>query len=139
LTLLDDDIQIKLQILFEYCLRLHKQSINPEMHFFKIPKLNTIDNDIIFKNSVNLIDENFVRGGVDVEGDNSFPWITRITPKGISLVEQLVIKSEQNLPEISSKLKNMLTIEEKIIFLILHCMKNDKIPIDVAEIAHDLF
>lgn len=109
------------------------------MHFFKIPKLNAIDNNTLFKNSVNLIDENFVRGGVDVEGDNSFPWITRITPKGISLVEQLVIKSEQNLPEISSKLKNMLIIEEKMFFLILHCMKNDKIPIDVVEIAHDLF
>ena len=108
MTLLDDDIQIKLQILFEYCLRLHKQSINPEMHFFKIPKLNTIDNDIIFKNSVNLIDENFVRGGVDVEGDNSFPWITRITPKGISERSKLTINFIKRKMKEYDELKNEL-------------------------------
>ncbi len=135
----NSDVSIKLQILFEYCLRLYKKSTNPEMHFFKIPKLNDIDNDIILRNSVNLIDESFVRGGVDVEGENSFPWITRITPKGITLVEELVTKSEQNIPQISDKLKDISTMQDKIIIIILHCMLSDEIPLDVVKIVRDLF
>ena len=73
----------------EYYVRLHDTSKNPEMHFFNIPELKEIDNKIIAKNAIYLIDENFVRGGVDVEGDNEFPWITRILAKGIEFVEQL--------------------------------------------------
>jgi len=29
-----------------------------------------------------------VRGGIDEENGNSFPWITRLTPTGIKLVEE---------------------------------------------------
>jgi len=135
----NNDISIKLQILFEYCLRLHKKSSNPEMHFFKIPKLNDIDNDTILRNSVYLIDENFVRGGVDVEGENSFPWITRITSKGIAFVEELVTKSEQNIPQIFDKLKDVHVLQDKMMILILHCMDLDEIPLDMIKIAQDLF
>ena len=87
-----ENIKIRKTILLEYYWRLHGQSKNPEMHFFNIPELKEIDNEIIAVNAIHLIDENFVRGGVDVEGERRFPWITRILPKGITFVEQLIAK-----------------------------------------------
>ena len=88
------NIKIQKIILSEYYLRLHSQSKNAEIHFFNLPELKEIDNQIIAINAIYLIDENFVRGGVDVEGDKRFPWITRILPKGITFVEQQIHKSE---------------------------------------------
>ena len=84
-----ENLEIKKIILYEYYSRLHGQSKNPEMHFFNIPELKEIDNQIIAKNAIFLIDENFVRGGVDIEGEQKFPWITRILPKGITFLEQI--------------------------------------------------
>ena len=86
------NIKIRKTILLEYYSRLHGQSKNPEIHFFNIPELKEIDNQIISANAIYLIDENFVRGGVDVEGEQRFPWITRILPKGITFVEQIITK-----------------------------------------------
>ena len=84
-----ENIKIKKIILREYYSRLHKQSKNPEIHFFNIPELKEIDNQIIAKVAISLIDENCVRGGVDVEREQKFPWITRILPKGIAFLEQI--------------------------------------------------
>ena len=84
-----ENLKIKKIILHEYYSRLHGQSKNPKMHFFNIPELKEIDNQIIAKNAIFLIDENFVRGGVDIEGEQKFPWITRILPKGITFLEQI--------------------------------------------------
>ena len=84
-----ENLKIKKIILHEYYSRLHGQSKNPEMHFFNIPELKEIDNQIIAKNAIFLIDGNFVRGGVDIEGEQKFPWITRILPKGITFLEQI--------------------------------------------------
>ncbi len=81
-----EDVRIRTIILSEYRARLHGTSKNPEMHFFNIPELKETDSKIIAKNAIYLIDENFVRGGVDMEGKNEFPWITRILPKGIELL-----------------------------------------------------
>ena len=86
------NIEIRKIILFEYYSRLRGQSKNPQMHFFNIPELKETDNQVIAANAIHLIDENFVRGGVDVEGEKRFPWITRILPKGIAFVEQLITK-----------------------------------------------
>ena len=47
-----------------------------------------MDNEIIFKSARYLIDANLVRGGIDEEKDYSFPWITRLTPTGIKLIEE---------------------------------------------------
>ena len=85
-----ENIKIRKIILLEYYSRLHGKSKNPETHFFNIPELKEINNEIIAINAIYLIDENFVRGGVDVEGEQRFPWITRILPKGIAFVEQLI-------------------------------------------------
>ena len=82
------NLKIRKIILFEYYSRLQEQSKNPEIHFFNLPELKEIDNEIIAINAIYLIDENFVRGGVDIEGEKSFPWITRILPKGIAFLEQ---------------------------------------------------
>ena len=86
------NVKIRKTILLEYYSRLRGHSKNPEIHFFNIPELKEIDNQIISVNAIYLIDENFVRGGVDVEGEQRFPWITRILPKGITFVEQLITK-----------------------------------------------
>lgn len=83
------NLKIKKIILLEYYSRLNGQSKNSEMHFFNIPELKETDNQIIAKNAIFLIDENFVRGGVDIEGEQKFPWITRILPKGITFLEQI--------------------------------------------------
>ncbi len=79
--------QIRKIILVEYYKRSKKISKKPEMHIYNFPQLKEINNKIIFQNIKYLIDENLVRGGIDEEGDHSFPWITRLTPEGIKLVE----------------------------------------------------
>ena len=86
----DDSIDDKIRrvILVEYYARLKKKSKIPEMHMYNFPELKEIDNEIIFKNAKYLIDANLVRGGIDEEKDHSFPWITRLTPTGIKLIEE---------------------------------------------------
>ena len=86
----DDSIDDKIRrvILVEYYARLKKKSKIPEMHMYNFLELKEIDNEIIFKNAKYLIDANLVRGGIDEEKDHSFPWITRLTPTGIKLIEE---------------------------------------------------
>ena len=86
----DDSIDDKIRrvVLVEYYARLKKNSKIPEMHMYNFPELKEIDNEIIFKNAKYLIDANLVRGGIDEEKDHSFPWITRLTPTGIKLIEE---------------------------------------------------
>jgi|TARA_Y100000758_G_C15816003_1_gene336334 hypothetical protein len=84
----EKDNEIKKIILIEYYARLKGDSKNPEMHMYNFPELKEMNNKIIFKNAKYLIDENLVRGGIDEENGNSFPWITRLTPTGIKLVEE---------------------------------------------------
>jgi hypothetical protein len=82
------DDKIRKIILVEYYARFKKNSKTPEMHMYNFPGLKEIDNEIIFKNAKYLIDANLVRGGIDEEKDHSFPWITRLTPTGIKLIEE---------------------------------------------------
>ena len=82
------DDKIKKIILTEYYARLKGNSKIPKMHMYNFPELKEIDNEIIFKNAKYLIDSNLVRGGIDEEKDHSFPWITRLTPAGIKLIEK---------------------------------------------------
>jgi hypothetical protein len=82
------DQEIKKIILIEYYKRSKRESKNPEMHMYNFPELKEIDNKIILKNVKYLINENLVRGGIDEEGENMFPWITKLTPLGIKLVEK---------------------------------------------------
>jgi hypothetical protein len=86
----DDSIDDKIRkiILIEYYARFKKNSKTPEMHMYNFPGLKEMDNEIIFKNAKYLIDANLVRGGIDEEKDHSFPWITRLTPTGIKLIEE---------------------------------------------------
>ena len=86
------DEQIRKIILLEYQNRLNKTSKNPEVHIYNFLKLKEIDNKIILKNVKYLINENLVRGGIDEEGENMFPWITKLTPLGIKLVEKESIR-----------------------------------------------
>ena len=86
------DEQIRKIILLEYQNRLNKTSKNPEIHIYNFPELKEIDNKIILKNVKYLINENLVRGGIDEEGENMFPWITKLTPLGIKLVEKESIR-----------------------------------------------
>ena len=128
-----EDIKIRLIILFEYYLRANGKSKNPEMHFFKIPELKEIDNQIIASNAIYLIDRSFVRGGVDVEGDNTFPWITRILPKGTTFVEQITMQT-QNISEI----KDEKVMQDKALEFVVNNMKN-KISDNVLEVGKKLF
>ena len=80
-------------ILTEYHARLNGNSEIPKMHIYNFPELKEIENDVIFKNAKYLIDSNLVRGGIDEEKDHSFPWITRLTPAGIKLIEENFFKT----------------------------------------------
>ena len=82
------DEQIRKIILLEYQNRLNKTSKNPEIHIYNFPKLKEINNEIILKNIKYLINENLVRGWIDEEGENVFPWITKLTPLGIKLLKK---------------------------------------------------
>ena len=75
-------------ILIEYYQRSTGTSKNPETHMYNFPELKEINNQDIFQNAKYLIDENLVRGGIDKEGEYSFPWITRLTLTGIKFVEE---------------------------------------------------
>ena len=87
---MDDKVDDKIRkiILSEYYARLKGNSKTPEMHMYNFPELKEMDNEVIFKNAKYLIDSNLVRGGIDEEKDYSFPWIIRLTPAGIKLVEE---------------------------------------------------
>ena len=82
------DEQIRKIILLEYYDRSKGISKNSEMHMYNFPELKEIPNKHIFQNAKYLIDENMVRGGIDEEGGNSFPWITRLTDAGIKFLEK---------------------------------------------------
>ena len=64
------DEQIRKIILIEYYKRRKGVSKNPETHIYNFPELKETDNEDIFQNARYLIDENLVRGGVDVEGES---------------------------------------------------------------------
>ena len=87
---MDDKVDDKIRkiILAEYYARLKGNSKTPEMHMYNFSELKEMDNEIIFKSAKYLIDANLVRGGIDEEKDHSFPWITRLTPAGIKLIEE---------------------------------------------------
>ena len=132
---LELNAKIRIIILFEYCKRSYGQSDNPEMHFYVIPELRDIDNEIIKANAVYLIDENLVRGGVDDDSSQTFPWIRRITPKGMDLIERLVCESESNIQELQDELKDKANMNDRISCLIAYCQGFDVFPTQVLGIA----
>ena len=81
------DEKIRKTILLEYYKRSKGKSKNTQIHMYNFPELKELNNKDIFNNAKYLIDENLVRGGIDEEGENLFPWITRLTNAGIKLVE----------------------------------------------------
>jgi hypothetical protein len=135
MTDIETDVRIKLIILFEYCKRSFGKSDNPEIHFYVIPELHDTDNKIIKTNAIHLIDENLVRGGVDDDGSQTFPWIRKITPAGMELVERLVNESESNMPELYDELKDKTETQDRILGFITYCLRTDDVPTKVLEIA----
>jgi len=129
------DVWIRMNILFEYCKRSYDRSDNPEMHFYVIPELRDTDNKIIKANAVHLIDQNLVRGGMDDDGSQTFPWIRRITPTGMALIERLVGESESDIPELKDKLEDMTDSQEKALGFIAFCLGSDEFPTSVLHIA----
>jgi len=79
--------KIRKIILNEFYKRAQGISENPKIHMYNFPELKEIENEIIFENVKYLINENLVRGGIDEEQNQSFPWISRLTEKGIKLIE----------------------------------------------------
>lgn len=132
------DVKIRVIILLEYYKRSCGQSVNPEMHFYVIPELQDIDNKIIESNATWLIDENLVRGGVDVGDSHSFPWITRINSSGIELIKKIVDESELKIPELQDELNGKTTIQDRILGFIIYCFKFKEIPVNVSKIAQDI-
>ena len=131
----ETDVKIRTILLFEYCKRSYGQSDNPEMHFYVIPELRDIDNEIIKANAVYLIAENLVRGGVDEDASHSFPWITRINPTGMKLVERIVDESESKIPELQDKLKDKTDTQDRVLGFITYCFKFKDVPIEILDVA----
>ncbi len=139
MTCLDIDVRIRLLILFEYCKRDYGKSCNPQMHFYVIPELRDTDNDIIKTNAIYLIDKNFVRGGVDDDGSQTFPWIRRITNSGMALLEQLIDESKKNIPEMHDELKDDSGNEGRIASFIDYCLKSETFSYRVLDVAKNIF
>ena len=129
------DVKIRTILLFEYCKRSYGQSDNPEMHFYVIPELRDIDNEIIKANAVYLIAENLVRGGVDEDASHSFPWITRINPTGLKLVKRVVDESELKIPELQDRLKDKTDTQDRILGFIAYCFKFKDVPTEILDIV----
>jgi len=128
------DVMIKVILLFEYYKRSCGQSNNSEMHFYVIPELRDTDNKIIESNATYLIDNNLVRGGVDVDASHSFPWITRINSTGVNLIERIVDESELKI----SELKDKSDPQDKVLDFINYCLKGKEIPKQVLDVAKDI-
>ncbi len=132
------DAKIRTIILFEYCKRSFGKSDNPEMHFYVIPELCDTDNEIIKANTIHLIDENLVRGGVDDDGAQTFPWIRRITPNGMELVQRLADESESRIPKLHDELEDKTDTQDKILEYIAFCLRSDEFPTEVLSIAKNV-
>ena len=74
-------------ILKEFYKRSQSKSENPNLHMYNFPELKEIDNKRIFENVKYLINENLVRGGIDQDENQSFPWISKLTSSGTKLIE----------------------------------------------------
>ncbi len=74
-------------ILKEFYKRSQSKSENPNLHMYNFPELKEIDNKRIFENVKYLINENLVRGGIDQDENQSFPWISKLTSLGTKLIE----------------------------------------------------
>ena len=74
-------------ILKEFYKRSKVKSENPKLHMYNFPDLKEINNERIFENIKYLINENLVRGGIDQDENQSFPWISRLTSLGTKLIE----------------------------------------------------
>ena len=74
-------------ILKEFYKRSQEKSDNPNLHMYNFPELKEIENKRIFENVKYLINENLVRGGIDQDENQSFPWISRLTSLGTKLIE----------------------------------------------------
>ena len=74
-------------ILKEFYKRSQGKSEIPKIHMYNFPQLKEIENEVIFQNIKYLINEGLVRGGIDQDKNQSFPWITRLTSLGIKFVE----------------------------------------------------
>jgi len=133
------DIKIRTTLLFEFYNQAYGQSKNVGLHYYVIPELKDIDNQIIDANAIYLIDEGLVRGGVEQAGSNSFPYITRINSTGMKLVENLVLKSEENIPEIKEELNNKSSIQEKVVSVVSFCLKHKETALSILSIAKDMF
>lgn len=81
--------KIRKIILNEFYKRAQGISENPKIHMYNFPELKEIENEIIFENVKYLINENLVRGGIDEDQNQSFPWINRLTETGIKLIEDV--------------------------------------------------
>jgi len=79
--------EIRKIILNEFYKRAQGISENSKIHMYNFPELKEIENEIIFENVKYLINENLVRGGIDVDQHQSFPWISKLTETGTKLVE----------------------------------------------------
>ena len=86
MTHLSND-EIRDIILKEFYKRSQSKSENPNLHMYNFPELKEIDNKRIFENVKYLINENLVRGGIDQDENQSFPWISRLTSLGTKLIE----------------------------------------------------
>ena len=74
-------------IIKEFYKRSQSKSDNPNLHMYNFPELKEIDNERIFENIKYLINENLVRGGIDQDENQSFPWISKLTSLGTKLIE----------------------------------------------------
>ena len=86
MTHLSND-EIRDIILKEFYKRSQSKSENPNLHMYNFPELKEIDNKRIFENVKYLINENLVRGGIDQDENQSFPWISKLTSSGTKLIE----------------------------------------------------
>jgi hypothetical protein len=86
MTHLSND-EIRDIILKEFYKRSQSKSENPNLHMYNFPELKEIDNKRIFENVKYLINENLVRGGIDQDENQSFPWISKLTSLGTKLIE----------------------------------------------------
>ena len=72
---------------------------------------------------------------MDEDASHSFPWITRINPTGMKLVERIVDESESKIPELQGKLKDKTGTQDRVLGFIAYCFKFKDFPTEILDVA----
>jgi len=130
--------EIRLAILCEYYNAIHSEKSYGNVR--DITELQGVNSSVLNANLVYLIDKDlmlgetyYTSGGIHASG-------SRITARGIDIVEEIVKQSENKVdPKISDELKKKSVTAEKVLKFTELCVKAASMCQTAVNVAHGIF